>query len=688
MPAHGTEFHYRIGRLARLFGSADHDEIVLADGVLRIARRDGSTETLVPDDLVPQIRHRKGLCWDSLSFRHRDGRQLRLGGMRRADAQILERLLEAWLSPAREGFFGELERKLRMAEALVAPLLGGSRYVRCGELAAVAEPLRESIAQIALLAEVSGGPPALVERVERLREVTGALRGGAAEANERFVTAELARFSGLFDTVESKPLTPAQRRACVINDDHNLVLAGAGTGKTSVMIGRVGYLLSAGLADGSATLMVAYNRDAAREMRDRVATRLAGVPGADALTIKTFHALGKEILAEVDGRQPSVSPLAEDDAKLQAFVTRLLDEALNESEYAGKFIEYGFDLHEPHRALFDFKSLPEYERELAKLDLRTLNGERVKSGEELRIANFLMRNGVDYAYEQPFPIETADHEHRQYRPDFTIRRDSPDASPVFLEHFGVDATGNPPPFFSEAQAAAYREGMRWKRAICQQHQLTLIETYSYQFRPEVVFDRLTAQLVAHSVTLRQRSDAECLDILRGSAIVTETARLFAGLIPIIREHGLGQVEIGQRIAAVPAHERGRAQLLWELLRPIVEGYERHLASTGEIDFADMIGRAADLVRSGQYRPPFTHLLIDEFQDISGPRARLILALSRQRADSTVFCVGATGSRSTGSPAVTCATSASSKRSWVRGPPPLWIGHSASTTRLAKSPPPS
>ena len=135
---------------------------MLADGVLRLDRRDGSTETLVPDDLVPQISHRKGRCWDSLSFRHRDGRHVRLAGIRRAEAQTLGRMLEAWVAPVRERYFADLERKLQAAEALVARLLDGSRYVRHSEVVSAADPLRASIAEIALLSEVSNGPPALV----------------------------------------------------------------------------------------------------------------------------------------------------------------------------------------------------------------------------------------------------------------------------------------------------------------------------------------------------------------------------------------------------------------------------------------------------------------------------------------------------------------------------------------------
>nr|WP_250548148.1 UvrD-helicase domain-containing protein [Pseudomonas congelans] len=44
------------------------------------------------------------------------------------------------------------------------------------------------------------------------------------------------------------PLTAKQRLACIIDEDNNLVLAGAGTGKTSTTIGRVAFLVKSGQA--------------------------------------------------------------------------------------------------------------------------------------------------------------------------------------------------------------------------------------------------------------------------------------------------------------------------------------------------------------------------------------------------------------------------------------------------------
>ena len=44
------------------------------------------------------------------------------------------------------------------------------------------------------------------------------------------------------------PLTDDQRRAIVVDEENCLLVAGAGTGKTSTIVGKAGYLIEKGLA--------------------------------------------------------------------------------------------------------------------------------------------------------------------------------------------------------------------------------------------------------------------------------------------------------------------------------------------------------------------------------------------------------------------------------------------------------
>src|SRR5690606_31458615 len=91
--------------------------------------------------------------------------------------------------------------------------------------------------------------------------------------------------------------------------------------------------------------------------------------------------------------------------------------------------------------------------------------------------------------------------------------------------------------------------------------------------------------------------------------------------------------------AQQSEDSARATSLFKLFEPIYNAYQKHLKKTQTIDFDDMIAKAIEYVESGQYLSSFTHILVDEFQDFSSSRARLIKALLSQQENSTLFCVG-------------------------------------------------
>lgn len=113
--------------------------------------------------------------------------------------------------------------------------------------------------------------------------------------NQSVVPILLKKHADFFDSVEKLPLTEKQRIACVTNDDHNLVIAGAGTGKTATLVGKAGFLVEANIAKPKNVLMLAFGNKAATEMNERIKDRIPSV--AQDIKASTFHALGNEIVA-------------------------------------------------------------------------------------------------------------------------------------------------------------------------------------------------------------------------------------------------------------------------------------------------------------------------------------------------------------------------------------------------------
>ncbi|KAF7786895.1 DNA helicase IV [Pseudoalteromonas rubra] len=148
-----------------------------------------------------------------------------------------------------------------------------------------------------------------------------------AQFREAFIQAQLRRYEGFFDTVCEHPLTQAQRRACVVQDERQLLLAGAGTGKTSVMVAKAAYLLHSQQAQTEQILMLAYGKEAAIEMQQRLAHSKVAVECA------TFHSLGLEIIAQVEGNKPTLSALCQSDAAREQFIAETLASLCQEAQY-------------------------------------------------------------------------------------------------------------------------------------------------------------------------------------------------------------------------------------------------------------------------------------------------------------------------------------------------------------------
>ena len=137
------------------------------------------------------------------------------------------------------------------------------------------------------------------------------------------------------------PLNPEQRAAVEHGDGPLLVLAGAGTGKTRVLVHRIAHLVDTG-ADPRAILAVTFTNKAAGEMRHR----LRGLLGAraDAMWIGTFHATCARLLrkyGEIVGLTKSFTIFDDDDqVKL---VEKLLKETGLDEQISARTVLSRFD---------------------------------------------------------------------------------------------------------------------------------------------------------------------------------------------------------------------------------------------------------------------------------------------------------------------------------------------------------
>lgn len=441
---------------------------------------------------------------------------------------------------------------------------------------------------------------------------------------------QLEAWGEFFDTFESNPMTPEQRVAIIADEDATLVLAGAGSGKTSVITAKAGYLIRSKTRAPSEILLLAFAKDAAKEMSERIEEK-CGEP----LEARTFHALAYEIIGVVEGSKPALAAHATDDKAYMALIKDILVALVRTATAVSHAIVGWFSYARlDAKSEWDFKTKHAYYTHVEKLDLRTLQGEQVKSLEELMIANWLYENGIEYEYEPNYEHKVSEGGYRDYCPDFRLVK-----SGVYIEHFGVRRRKTKDgqeelttaPFVDRDD---YLEGMAWKRGVHEDNGTTLLETYSYERQEGRLLDAL-AEKVAPYEEVSPRSPETLFDQVAELGQVDSFVQLVGTFLRHYKGGGYNVVDCKARADKLDLGKRAKAFLA--IFEPVYREYQTRL--DGRIDFEDMILRACVYAEEGLFNSPFKHILVDEFQDISQSRGRLVKALKAQHQDGRVFAVG-------------------------------------------------
>jgi DNA helicase-4 len=64
-----------------------------------------------------------------------------------------------------------------------------------------------------------------------------------SEYNQKFIQDELQTYHSFFSNIEGRALDLQQRSAIITDEDNNLVIAGAGSGKTTTIVSKVKYII-------------------------------------------------------------------------------------------------------------------------------------------------------------------------------------------------------------------------------------------------------------------------------------------------------------------------------------------------------------------------------------------------------------------------------------------------------------
>ena len=565
--------------------------------------------------------------WGSVRIQHASGKAT-ISGLSRHDAEELAKTLEVARVDWWRRLFATQIKSLRSAHDRLAHFSNPPRYISYSagcDLERAAEAVANQFA--------SRWPDALsgsveIKMLKTVREYLKDPDGCRTRANETYVANQLNDSREFFDQVEARPLTGEQRRAVVVDEDRNLVVAAAGSGKTSVIVAKAGWLVWRGYRSPSELLLLAFAKDARKEMEERIQKRL-GDKTTRSLTVRTFHSLGMSIIGQAEGRLPTLAKVAEDSRALSDLLKSIIDSLLTEHAFTKILLKWFQTYFAPYKSEHECQSMGEYWGYVRKHDIRSLKGDKVKSYQECEIANFLYLNGVPYEYETAYEHKTATPDKRQYQPDFYL----PEAG-IYIEHFGLNASGDPAPFIDKKK---YLQGMEWKRRCHAKFGTILVETFSHEHDAGKLTENLAEKLTARGVTFSPIPSADIFSVLNEQGRIDPFTRFVATFLQHYKGARLSFREVARR--ATNVRDRLRAEAFLAVFKPIFQRYQDTLSQQGQIDFHDMINKATEHVETGRYCSPFGYILVDEFQDISPGRARLLKALLDQSPATQLFAVG-------------------------------------------------
>lgn len=491
---------------------------------------------------------------------------------------------------------------------------------------------------------------------ERFKSIFSSFHDYILNANEQFIQNEAKKYDALFSNIDGKSLDEQQRTAVICNEDRILTVAGAGSGKTLTVAAKVKYLCDVKKVDPKEILLISFTKKSALEMTERIRDKLAIAAEAT-----TFHKLGLDIIKHAEGKRPNVS----DESGLNQFVHDFFENELlnhpdtvkNLTEYFAYFLEIPNDMEnysslgelyedEKNADLETLKTKYDRQQYLKKANAEksatytTLQNEKVKSLEETKIANFLFMNNIKYEYEKLYPFASDDPMRKTYCPDFYLSDYD-----IYLEHFGITKDFTVP-WLSPVEEQKYLNGIRWKRECHQKHNTKLLETYSYYNSDGILLAKLEEILKENNVVFRPCDFTDIFNTVyadKSNKYFSEFIKLCGTFIALFKSNNYKteQIEMLQKQFCDEVHNKflcNRTNLFLDIIKIVLNAYQKYLSDQNAVDFSDMINTAAEKVASGCEFPEYKYIIVDEYQDISKSRFSFLKAIA-DRTNAKVFCVG-------------------------------------------------
>ena len=143
---------------------------------------------------------------------------------------------------------------------------------------------------------------------------------------------KIIEFRELIPTVEGNSLDNNQILSIVNEKHNNLIIAGAGSGKTTTIIGKVKYLIVKYNVEAKDILILSFTNASSKEMKERIEKEVK-----TEIQVNTFHKLGYDIVKSTLNEDLKVYT-----DKLENLILSILNQLFNDVEYYTNFVNHFF----------------------------------------------------------------------------------------------------------------------------------------------------------------------------------------------------------------------------------------------------------------------------------------------------------------------------------------------------------
>ena len=471
--------------------------------------------------------------------------------------------------------------------------------------------------------------------------------------NEKFISDHLVSEKSYLDGILSEvdpniKLDDEQRKVVLSDEDYTLVIAGAGAGKTTTVSAKVKYLVERKGIRPDQILVISFTNKAVGELQDKINKALKiDCP------VTTFHKTGYAIRRRQETKERV--RIVTEGYMFNVVNDYLKHNILEYPELVDKLILFfGSYFDAPYEG-DDLNSFFNY---ITKADFTTLRGnmdeytekvidqrsgryvtiahERLRSLQEVVIANFLYMNNIEYTYEKTYPYNIL-RSHKPYTPDFTITQGEKIA---YIEHFGITEDGRNNRYTQE-QLNIYKKEVNDKILLHRQHDTDLIYTFSAYNDGRDLLVHLQEELIAHGFELKRRPSKEVFEKIVSTEENKYISRLVKFVCTFIQNFKTNDFVIDDFARFRTSSSNERTKLFLTICEQCYLEYSKRLKEYHAIDFEDMINDSARILREEEVQGKkldFKYIIVDEYQDISRQRFNLTKELCKL-CNAKVIAVG-------------------------------------------------